>query len=235
MHLFVDFLFLAFGITLTVICIKRGLILSLIKFSKMMLSALAATLWGGAFAEFVGENILNAPIRASVYQKVSESYQNASGELGVDASMSVLPQYLQTDAMRDSLSGLDGTGESLVNSVTDTITEAISSVVCGVIGYALVFVSVFMVLSLVYILIKGARQMFPTFGTVDSVCGGLLGLVFAWTVLLFAGSVLRFFCGTQPIYTESSVVKFFGESATASGLDFLNLDRWLNGLIGNGL
>ena len=230
MFTFVDYLFLGFGIALVVICAKRGLLLTLVKFSKLILSALAAQLWGGAFATFVGEKFLNAPIRASIYKTVNQTYQNTAGNLGADVSYSMLPKFLQTQAMHEKLSDVEGTGDAMVNSVTDVITEEISSVVCGVIGYALVFVATALAISLVYVLIKNAKYMFPIFGRADALCGGILGVAFAWMVLLFAGSVLKFFCGNQSFYTDSAVAKYFGDAAGKVGLDFLNLDLWLSNL-----
>ena len=229
----VDWLFVAFGIALIVICAKRGLILTLIKFFKMLLSAIAAYFWGGSFAKFVGDKFLNAPIRASVYRKVEGVYRNAANGAGGEASFSVLPKYLQTEAMREKLGDFEETGDALVNAVTDTVSESVSSVICGVIGFALVFVVVFLALSVIYVLVKNAKRMFRTFGIADAVCGGVLGFVFVWTVLLFAGSILKFFCGNQPVYTDSTVVKFFGEATVSESLAFLNLDRWLNDLMNN--
>ena len=230
MMTFIDFLFLGFGIALTVICAKRGLILTLIKFLKLILSVVMANLLGGAVASFIGDNFLNAPIRASVYGTVNRTYQSTAGNLNVDASYSLLPRYLQNDAMREKLAGIEGTGDALVNSVTDAIAEEISSVVCGVIGYALVFAATFLALSLAYVLIKNIKHLFPMFGKADTVCGGILGVVIAWMVLLFVGSALKFFCGNQPIYTDSTVARFFGEAAGKMELNFLNLDQWLSNL-----
>ena len=228
---FVDLLFLAFGVSLIVICAKRGLILSVIKFFKMLLSVMSAQLWGGAVAGFVGEMFLDAPIRNSVYRKVYSVYLNTTENFGGASSMDVLPKHLQTDAMRQKLNGLEGTGEVLVESVTDTVSASVSSVVCGVIGFSLVFVATFAALSLLYVVIQSAKKLFKTFGTADAVLGGMLGFIFALAALLFAGSVLKFFCGNQPIYTESTVVKFFGDSGLTESFRFLNPYQWLNELL----
>ena len=225
-----DLLFLAFGVTLIVICAKRGLILSLIKFFKMLLSVLAANLWGGLFGNFVGEKFLNTPIRNSVYKKVYAVYEETTGGFSAEQSMDAIPQFVLTDEMREKLNGLEETGEELVNSVTDTVSGAISSVVCGVIGFLLVFVAVFLALSLVYVLVKNMKKIFKTFGRADTVCGAILGFVFAWMVLLFAGSLFKFFCGSQPIYQDSTVAKFFGESSLHESLKFLDLNQWLHEL-----
>lgn len=225
---FVDLLFVAFGISLIVICAKRGFILSLIKFFKMLISAIAAYLWGGVFGRFVGEKILNTPIRNSVYKKVNDAYLNATDGFQPEQA---LPNYLKNDAMLQKLNGLEGSGDALVNSVTDTVSEAISAVVCGVIGFLLVFVATFLALSVICLLVQGMKKIFRTFGVADTVFGGVLGFVFAWLVLLFAGSLMKFFFGNQPVYEDSSVVKFFGESTLLESLRFLDLGSWFDNLL----
>ena len=45
--LFLDWLFLLFGVGLTLVCAKRGFILTLLKFFKVLLSTLVAHLLGG--------------------------------------------------------------------------------------------------------------------------------------------------------------------------------------------
>jgi hypothetical protein len=229
--LFIDWLFLAFGISLIVICAKRGFILTLLKFFKLLLSALVAHLLGGAVGAFIGDKFLNPIIRNSVYEKVRRVYEHTAGEMGADASIDAIPKYLQTDAMREKLNAIEGSGEELVNSVTDTVSGAISSVVCGVLGFILAFVGAFLIFSVLYVVVKGAKQANPVFGAADSVCGGILGFVFAFTVLLFAGSVMKFFFGNQPTYADSTVVKFFGESTLLDVLKFLDPGEWLKNLM----
>ncbi len=229
--LFMDWLFLGFGIALIVICAKRGFLLTLLKFFKMILSVLIASLLGGSVGSFLGEKFFNPIIRRSVYEKVNRVYESTAEELGSKVGTDVVPKYLQTDAMREKLEALEGNGEELVNSVTDTVSGAISSVVCGIVGFVLTFVVAFWLLSLLYILIKNMRSSYEVFGVADSVCGGLLGFVFAFAVLLFAGSLLKFFLGNQPLYTDSTVVKFFGDSNLLGSLKFLDPGEWLKGMM----
>lgn len=231
MSLVLDVLFLGFGISLILMCAKRGLILTLLKFFKMILSIVAARAFGGAFGTFVGEKFLNAPIRNMVYRKVNDVYLSTAESFGVDTSLEALPGYMQNEAVKEQLNGLEETGDALVNSITDTVAGSISSVVCGIIGFALVFVAVFLALSILYVLIQKAKKLFTSFGKIDAVCGGVLGCVFACMILLFAGSALKFFCGNQPAYQDSTIVKFFGESNLTNIFEFLNPAKWLNELM----
>ena len=234
MQLF-DWIFLGFGIALTIICAKRGFLLTLLKFSKMILSVLAASLLGSKIGALLGDKFFNPIIRKSVYEEVNRVYESTAGELGSKVSTDVLPKYLQTDAMREKLDALEGNGEELVNSVTDTVSGAISSVVSGIVGFVLTFVLAFLLLSVVYIVIKNMRNSYQFFGTADSICGGILGFVFSFAVLLFAGSLMKFFFGNQPLYTDSPIVKFFGDSSLLGSLKFLDPGEMLKRMMESSL
>ena len=225
-----DFLFLAFGVALVAICAKRGLILTAIKSFKIFLSAGAASLWGGAFADFLGRAFFDKPIRNSVYKKVSGIYADATNGFTAESSLESFPKFLRTEDMSAKLNELEESGEALVNSVTDTVADALSSAICGILGFVLVFAFAFLALSLAYVLIKRYKKLNKSFGRFDSLCGGAVGFVFAWLVLLFAGSVMKFFFGEQPVYTDSSVVKFFGDSSLHEALEMLDFNSFLNGL-----
>ena len=228
MGLFLDVLFLVFGVGLVAICVKRGLILTLIKFLKMTFSVAIANLLGGTVGTLIGEMFLNASIRDSVYKQVSKIYADSTGGLTTESSMGLLPSYLQTEAMQEKLGAIDATGDTLVNTVTDTISESISSVVCGIVGFVLVLILAFLALSVVYLVIKRYKKLFKEFGLVDSICGGLLGLIFAWIVLMFVSSIIKFFCGDMPIYNDSTIAKFFGESSLLENSEIFNINSWLN-------
>ena len=234
MQLF-DWIFLGFGIALTIVCAKRGFLLTLLKFFKMILSVLLASLLGSKIGVLLDEKIFNPIIRKSIYEKVSSIYENTTGELSSKVRADVLPKYLQTDVMREKLDALEGNGEELVNSVTDTVSGAISSVVSGIVGFVLAFVVAFLLLSVAYIVIKNMRESYQFFGSADSICGGILGFVFSFAVLLFAGSLLKFFFGNQPLYTDSTVVKFFGDSNLLGSLKFLDPGEMLRRMMESSL
>ena len=234
MQLF-DWIFLGFGIALTIVCAKRGFLLTLLKFFKMILSVLLASLLGSKIGVLLDEKIFNPIIRKSIYEKVSSIYENTTGERSSKVRADVLPKYLQTDVMREKLDALEGNGEELVNSVTDTVSGAISSVVSGIVGFVLAFVVAFLLLSVAYIVIKNMRESYQFFGSADSICGGILGFVFSFAVLLFAGSLLKFFFGNQPLYTDSTVVKFFGDSNLLGSLKFLDPGEMLRRMMESSL
>lgn len=223
-----DGLFLLFGIITIVICAKRGFILTLLKFCKLILSVVAAYLWGDALGSFLGEKFFNQPIRDAVFNRFNSIYQSATEGFNANAILDSIPEFLKTDALTEKLNGIEGAGMDLVNSFTDTVAGALSSVVCAILGYVLVFIAAFLVLSIVYLIVKGIKNKIRLVGKVDSLLGAVLGLALSWVILLVAGSAMKYFFGDEAIYTESLIVKFFGESSLLETLQWLNLDQWLN-------
>lgn len=226
-HILLDILFVAVGVLIIVICAKRGFFLTLLKFFKLFLAFGAAYLWGGAFGSFLGEKFLNAPIRSSVFGKVNEIYLNTAGSFDVESAMEAVPDFLLTDSLRAQLQSLGGSGEELVNSITDTVAGSLSSVVCSVLGFLAVFLLAFLALTIVYVFVKHFKDKIPIIGVADSIMGGVLGLALAWMLLLVVGSLLKVFFGNSELYTESAVVKFFGDF---NGIKMLNVSEWINGL-----
>ncbi len=227
-HYTVDGLFLAFGILTVVICAKRGLFLTVLKFFKLLLAVGAAYLWGSAFGTFLSEKFLSAPIRESVYGKVNEIYLSAAESFNVESALEAIPKFLLNDDMRAKLNALEGGGEELVNSITDTVAGSLSSVVGAILGYIVVFVAAFLALTIVYMLVKGFKDKIKILGLVDGILGGVLGFVLAWVCLLVVGSILKFFFAENSLYADSVLVKFFGESSLLDGIKMLNVNEWLN-------
>ena len=225
-----DAAFLLFGIITISVCAKRGFFLTLLKFFKMTFSVVAAYFWGDAFGVFIGEKFLNATIREGVFNKVNEIYLNATEGFSAQSILDSIPEFLKSDSLVEKLNALDGSGTDLVNSITDTVAGALSSVVCAILGYLAVFLAAFLALSLIYAIIKGVKGKIRLFGSIDSLLGAVLGFVLSWIVLLVAGSVMKFFFEADPVYADSVITKFFGESTLLDTLKWLDINGWLNSI-----
>ena len=230
MNYIVDLLFLLFGAVTVFIFAKRGFFLSLLKFFKLLLSFIAAYLWGNFFGNFLSEKVFYTPIRNSVFEKINGVYQSAAETFNAQSALEAVPKFLRTDSLVEKVNSLEGNGEVLVNSITDSVAGALSAVICSVLGFLAVFVFAFLALTIVYFLIKGLRSKLKLLGMVDTLLGALLGVIFVWIVLLVIGSLLKFFFGADAFYTKSIIVKFFGESSILETLQFLNINNWLSNI-----
>ncbi len=221
-----DILLATLAVVTIAIYAKRGFFLSLLRCFKWILAFGAAKLWGDAFGEFLGKNFIYEPVRNSVGNKFAEIYAKTTSGFDVQSLTEALPQFLMNDEFKAKLSSLDGTGTDLVNSAADTVAESITSVICAVLGFVLVFILAFIGLTLIYKLVKGLKDKIKIIGVTDSILGALLGVLLACVFLFVLSSALRFFCGNQPIYTESAIAKLFAESALLEKWSFLNVYNW---------
>ncbi len=230
-HWILDIIFLAAGVLIVFINAKRGLFLSLLKFCKLMLSIGAAYLWGGALGRWIGEKLLYSPLRNWIYGKVNAVYLASTEEFSVEAAQQAIPQFLLTDQVKEKLSALEGSGEMLVNSVTDSASSSLSGVVGAVIGFVAVFLLAFLALTVVYVLLKGLKKKFKLLGAVDTLFGALLGLALTCILFFVASSIIKFFFGESPTYTDSVIVKFFGDATLLEGIRLFNINDWLSGIL----
>ncbi len=229
-HAIFDLLFLAFGVLMVIICAKTGFFLSLLKFCKLLLAVVAAYPWGDAPGAVLSKPIFYTPIRNSIFEKINGVYQKAAGSFQAETALEAIPGFLKTDAMVQKLNGLEGEGEALVHSISDSVAGALSSVVSSIVGFLLVFAIAFLVLTVAYWFLKGFRSKLGLISLVDTILGALLGLLLACIVLFAVGSLMKFFFASKPIYANSILVKFFGDSFILNVLKFLNINQWLSKL-----
>ena len=80
-------------------------------------------------------------------------------------------------------------------------------------------------------------EQFRLWGTIVNaaavIVGALIGLLLALAVLFAVSSLIRQFFADSPIYTETVIVKLFGDSSLLKLLSFLDLgDTWFASLLG---
>lgn len=230
-HWILDIIFIVAGALIIFINAKRGLFLSLLKFCKLMLSISAAYLWGGALGKWIGSKLLYSPFRSLIYGKVNGVYLASTENFSAEAAQQAIPQFLLTDQVKEKLSSMEEGGEALVNSVTDSVAGGLSNVVGAVIGFVAVFLIAFLTLTVVYFLLKKLKKKFKLVGTVDTLFGALLGLVLTCILFFVASSIIKFFFGSTDTYTESVIVKFFGDATLLEGIRLFNINDWLNSIL----
>ena len=218
-----DLLFVLIAAVLIFACAKRGFIKSIIHFFKTLLAFVAAYLFGGQLAAFLCDHWIGGAVRGFVYGKIDAIYQGAAGSLDADAVIESMPSFLITEEVQAQLHAAQGSGEMLVNSMTDSISAPIASLFSNVLGYLLTFVIALIVLWIAAALLTKLVEHISLLHTLNVVLGCVLGLLIAVTVLLVLSSIIKFFFADSALYTESVVVKFFGESFLLKTLRFLDV------------
>jgi len=229
----IDALFLILGISLVCVYAKRGFIKSILNFFKTILAFVAAYFLGGRLAQLLCDKWLSGVVRGFVYGKINGIYQGATESFDADAVISSLPDFLMTDKMQASLNAAQGSGEQLVESMTDSIATPIASLFSNILGYVGVFLIAIIVLRIVAGLLSAICDKLPIVGALNRLLGALLGLLIALTVLFAASSLIRQFFAESPIYTQTVIVKLFGESPLLKFFSFLDLGgSWFSMLLG---
>ena len=224
-HLIADILFLAVGVGLILVCAKRGLIKSAIHFCKTLLAFVFAYLFGSKLGRFVCEKWISAPVHDWVHGKLEGIYQQTADGMNVDKLTEAFPDFVMTEEVKASLQNANGSGEQLIDEMTSTIATPAANVISNIIGYVGVFLISLVLLWVAAAILTKLVEHIGFLHTVNTVLGGVLGLLIALIVLFVAASVIRFLFDETPLYTDSLIVKFFGESKLLEGLKFLDFGR----------
>ena len=224
-HLIADILFLAVGVGLILVCAKRGLLKSAIHFCKTLLAFVFAYLFGSKLGQFICEKWISAPVHDWVRGKLDGIYQQTADGLSAEKLAEAFPDFVMTDEVKASLQNANGSGEQLLDEMTSTIATPAASVISNIIGYVGVFLISIVLLWIAAVILTKLIEHIGFLHTVNTVLGGVLGFLVALIVLFVAASVIRFLFGDTPLYTDSLIVKLFGESKLLEHLKFLDFGK----------
>ena len=226
-HLIADILFIVVGVLLILICAKRGFLKSVIHFFKTILAFVFAYLFGSKLGKLICDKWVADPVREWVHGKVEGMYSSAAESLDVEAVTAAFPNFAMNDEVKASLQGLNGSGEELINNATEAIAGPAATVISNVIGYVSVFLISLVLLWIAAAILTKIVEHIGFLNTINTVLGGVLGLLIALTVLFVAASAIKLLAGSSPLYLDSAVVKFFGDSKLLESLKFLNFTTLL--------
>ena len=224
----IDVVFVAVAVWIIYSNARNGLISGIFQFAKTILALVAAYFLGGQLGGFFNKTFLEKPIYDFIYGKLNGFYQELGEGFTVEAAIESLPQTAVTDRIVENISGLTEQGEALVASLASGIASPISSFVANVIGYGLVFIASFILLSIAVFFILKALDKVKVIHAVDTVLGGVLGVLVAGAMMLVVSSVFKTFFGGTALYTDTFVMEFLGESGLLQHLKFLNIESLIH-------
>ncbi len=228
-----DTLFLIAAVCIILVFAKRGFIRSVIHFFKTLIAFLAAYFLGSKLAQFLCDTWIGGAVRNFIYDKINAIYQSTTETLNAESVIESMPGFLMTEEMQAKLHAAQGSGEELVNSMTDAISSPIASLFSNILGYVGVFLIALVLLWIVAAIVDKLVEHLALINTANILLGGLLGLIVAFVILSAIASLMRFFLADSAIYTDSVIIKFFGESPILKTLKFLDLgSSWFEKLLG---
>lgn len=228
-----DLIFLLVGAAIVLLCAKRGFLKSAIHFLKTILAFVIAYFLGSKLAQFLSDQWIFGSVRRFVYGEINSIYQSTAGSMNAQDVIDSLPSFLMTEEMQAKLQAAEGSGEELVSQMTDSISGPIASLFSNILGYVGVFVIAFVGLWLLAAVLDKIVSRIKFLRSANTLLGALLGLLIAVTVLLAAASLMKVFFASSSIYTDSVIVKFFGDGGLLKGLKFLDIGgSWFSELLG---
>ena len=222
-HIIFDVLFLLIGVGLILACAKRGFLRNIIHFCKTLLAFVAAYFFGSKLGEFLCNNFILSPVRDFVYDKIHGAYVSASESFDANAILAALPEFMKTEEVQQKILSAEGSGEQLVNNAADSIATPVATVISNILGYVGVFVIALVVLWIGAIILDKLIDHIVILDRVNTLLGALLGLLIAMVVLFVLSSALKFFFAGDPLYTDSVIVKFFGDSSLPEKIKILDV------------
>lgn len=233
MHFILDLVLLLVGAAIVFTCYKRGFFKSVIHFFKTILAFLAAYFWGSGIANWICQKWVGGSVYDSVYPKIRGIYEGSTESFSAEQALSAVPDFLVSDKLRERLTSLEGSGEELVSSVTEAVSSPIATMISNVIGYLGVFLISLLAISLIATLLDKFIDKLPLIGTLNRILGLALGLMIATAVLLVVSSIFELIFANSPIYTESTLTRFFGQLTLPRPFRFLDVGgTWLSQIIG---
>ncbi len=218
-----DIVLVVLAAVIIFVCGKRGFIKNVIRAARLILSIVAANLLGPKVAGWFVQNVFGSAIYNGVYGTLNGIYQDAAASLNVESAMEAVPAFLRTAEMEAALANATGSGEELVASMAQSIATPITNLVSNIVGYALVFVAAIILLGIAAKILDGVVSALPIVGTLNTVLGIIWGVLVAGIVLLAVSSVIKVFFANDPFYTESVVIRFFGDSAILEAIKIFDV------------
>lgn len=230
-HIIMDCIFVAVAAIIILISAKRGFIANLLRSTKWILSFVFAYFFGTRVGSLFCEWFLGDAVRNFVYGKVDAIYREAETAFGAEQVLQKLPSFLISDDLRAKLEAAEGNGEQLVSSFTDSIATPVSTLLSNILGYVAVFLVSLILLWILVKVLDGLMEHIKLLGTINTILGFVWGVLLSAMLLLMAASVVKLFFADAPIYQNSVVVRFLGDSFLLEFLRFLDIGgTWLGNL-----
>ncbi len=225
-----DLLFVIIAVIFIALGVWRGFIKSLIRSAKFILAVLIAYLLGGYLGLFFKDAFVGDMVYSPVNDWVNEAYESTEEAVNADELLESLPSFAVTDDVKDAIhsANAEESGEQLVETVSNAIADPIATAISNVLGYIAVFLLSLILLSIAAWLLTKLADSVVFLGVINRILGGAWGAVTAFLLLLVLTSVIKAFWSADPLYLDSVIVKFFGESGLLKVFGFLDVGNILS-------
>lgn len=228
-----DLVLLAVLLFIMIYCCVRGFFKTVFRSLRLVFSVIIAYSLGKPVGAFLDRAFIHGWTYNGVYAKIQALYESVSEALDVNKILSLFPNFLISDSVREQLKNSEESGEELVVAASESISSALSHFISMVVAYILVFILAWILLWLITKLLGNVIHKIPVIGTIDHILGAALGLLIGWILMSMVCSLFRFFLSSSEFYTNSYVLKFFAENPITKYISFLDFYAFLSKIIPN--
>lgn len=220
-----DIAFLIIAALFILVGCKRGFIQSLIRSAKVILAIVIAYLLGGYMGAFFNSAFVGNMVYTPVHDWINNTYGNMAETVDAEVLLSQIPSFAMTDDLKATVlhSVENHSGEEFVNTVSHAIADPLATAISNLLGYVVVFVLALIALGFVAWLLTKLADRLVFLGITNRILGGAWGAITAMVVLLVIASILKTFLGNDPLYLDTVIVRFFGDSSVLDAIGFLNI------------
>ena len=228
-----DLIFVAIGLVIILVCIYRGFLKMMIRTFSLLIAVLLTYFIGGHVASLLCNGFIGSMVHNSMYESVNSIYMETAGQIDPAQALEQIPAFLRTEELQNKIAQLGASGEEWVNTVTDALSAPIASLISNIIAYVLVFVLALVGLFFLSKILDAVVENITLLDRVNKILGGIWGVLLAVMVLFMVSSIMKLFFANSEIYTNSVVIRFFGDSALLGFLKIFDIGSLLlNNLIG---
>ncbi len=190
---------------------KRGLVLSIISLTSVILSFIAAKLFYIDLAANISANTeLDTKISLYITEKLNAAYPGGNVTLSADNSNSSI-QWIVTKLFHS---------DTIINNTVNSISSQITAVILNIISFVILFVAVLIIIKLIGLILNKLAKL-PVLNFINKVGGSAVGIIKG--VLLCM--ILITIASSLSIFTKNTaVVSLFDNSFLYKYFDITN---WL--------
>ncbi|MBR2721820.1 MAG: CvpA family protein [Clostridia bacterium] len=209
---FLDILFLIVSLGIIGFYTFRGFFRNLAHTLHAILAVICAYVFGGLLGALLQKLIVGPAVYGIVEGSIQKVVEQGEQSLA-EAILSVTPGFLQTEGFVAKINALQITDEGWLTETATSISTPIASLISNVVCYLAVFVLSWFLLRIVVKLVDKLIKKSDKLKTLNLILGAVWGILVALILGIVLASLLRTFFPASPIYTQSVILRFFGEAA----------------------
>lgn len=208
-----DLIFVVIGLSIVAVCYHRGLLKIALRSCSLLLAVLIAYWFGGYVSGWFYDHLIGNMVYNSMHETVSQIYAETAGQLNIDQLMEQIPSFLHTEELRNSLETLGSSDEEWIHAVTSQLSAPVASLISNILAYLLVFAAAWIALFFLSGILNAVIGQIPLLDRVNKLLGAVWGILVAGSLMLIVASLIKLFFAETPLYADSVVIRFFGDSA----------------------